>query len=66
MQTKNLICFGCKHWREIGRGCNAFPDGIPELVLMTNKHDKPLPLQNNELVYEKIKTKANDSSTGTR
>lgn len=51
-QTIDLICFNCKHWVAV-EGCKAFPDGIPDEILQTNKHDKPLPDQKNNLVFEK-------------
>jgi hypothetical protein len=52
--TINLICFNCQHWRGPGKGggCEAFPDGIPDKILQTNKHDKPLPEQDNKLIFE--------------
>ena len=34
--------------------CKAFPDGIPEKIAYgTNQHEKPLPDQENDIVYEK-------------
>jgi hypothetical protein len=55
--TINLICFKCKHFREIEGGCDAFPDDIPDEILTTNKHDKPLKEQKNKIVFEPIKKK---------
>lgn len=49
-QTINLICFNCKHYT-ITEGCAAFPDGIPDEILVENAHDKPLPNQGNDLVF---------------
>lgn len=49
----NFICFKCKHWNELGVGCKAFPEGIPNIIDITNKHNKPLPSQNNNIVFEK-------------
>lgn len=57
-QTIDLICFNCKHYTLVG--CVAFPDGIPDEILLENKHDKPLPEQDNELVYEPIKNTQNE------
>lgn len=51
-ETINLICFHCKHWQPIKLGCLAFPDGIPDKILRTNKHDKVFKEQKNRLVYE--------------
>lgn len=45
------ICNLCKHHIE-GLKCKAF-DVIPnEIILGENDHQKPLPNQNNDLVYE--------------
>lgn len=48
-----FICFKCKHWNSFDIGCQAFPDDIPEIIIITNKHNKPLPSQNNNIVFEK-------------
>lgn len=54
-ETINLICYGCIHhfnaWEGKGTGCEAFPEGIPDQILETNKHDKPLKEQDNDLVF---------------
>jgi len=52
METKNLICFHCKHYKKIAGGCDAFPDGIPDEILLSNKHDKPLQEQKNTIIFE--------------
>jgi hypothetical protein len=53
MEAIDLICFKCKHFREIEGGCSAFPDGIPnEITSGENDHDKPLPDQKNNIVFE--------------
>lgn len=52
--TIDLICFDCVHFDEINGGCKAFPDGIPDEILLTNKHSKPLPNQGNDIVFEEI------------
>lgn len=50
---KEPICENCKHRPDdLMIGCNAFKDGIPEIIIITNKHDKPLEDQDNDLVYE--------------
>jgi hypothetical protein len=48
------ICLSCKHY--IGKAkCEAFTDGIPESILSgQNDHSKPLPEQENEIVFEKL------------
>ena len=58
MQNKqdNFICIKCKHFRILSGGCDAFPDGIPEDVLFENKHNKKLPEQDNDIVFEKGKS----------
>jgi len=51
MEPRNFICFRCKHWRYFDDGCDAFPEGIPDEILQTNKHDQPLSDQENDLVF---------------
>jgi hypothetical protein len=51
--VKNLICFQCKHFRRFEGGCDAFPDGIPDQILIVNRHSKPIPNQGNDIVFEK-------------
>lgn len=51
--TINLICFKCKHFRPVKGGCKAFPDGIPDSILQSNSHSKPIKGQKNEVVFEK-------------
>ncbi|MGJ8594134.1 MAG: hypothetical protein ACSHXF_16410 [Aquaticitalea sp.] len=50
--TIDLICFKCKHWFEFAGGCRAFPDGIPDSILVSNKHNRPIVNQKNDFVYE--------------
>ena len=46
-------CMLCKHYRR-GTTCAAFPDGIPEDVWSAYvRHDKPLPGQGNDIVFER-------------
>lgn len=55
MEPKKIICFNCKHYRDFEIGCDAFPDGIPdEIVAGFNNHSKPLPFQQNDIVFEPI------------
>lgn len=58
MEPKDdFVCFNCKHLRIIDGGCDAFPDGIPEIITSAkNKHSKPLPDQKNDIVFEPIET----------
>lgn len=54
MQAVDLICFRCKHFREVEGGCTAFPKGIPsEITSGENEHSKPLEGQSNDIVFEK-------------
>lgn len=49
--TKDFICFRCKHWNPFAGGCEAFPDGIPDEILLRNKHGEPLPEQGNDFDF---------------
>lgn len=50
----NITCFLCVHyWGD--KSCFAFPDGIPdEIIVGDNIHTKPLPNQDNEIVFEAL------------
>lgn len=52
MEAINLICFECKHFRPIRGGCDAFPDDIPDEILINNEHSTPLADQGNNIVFE--------------
>jgi len=53
METIDLICFKCKHFRRWdGGGCDAFPGGIPDDILEFNEHSKPVKEQGNNIVFE--------------
>ena len=53
------ICMECKHfdYKNLeGLTCKAFPNGIPDDILMgENDHKKPLKKQDNDIVYEEKK-----------
>lgn len=50
------ICLNCKHYYGI-RTCDAFPEEIPDEIWMQgNEHSKPLPDQENDIVFEPIET----------
>lgn len=51
VKTDDFICFKCKHWSDFSLGCKAFPEGIPDEITLTNKHDEPLEGQKNDLVF---------------
>jgi len=55
--TINLICNNCKHFRPLEGGCDAFPDEIPDEILQSNEHFKPLKDQENKIVFEPIEKK---------
>ena len=46
-------CINCKN-HLIGKKCNAFKDIPNEIWEGENDHSKPLPNQNNDIVFEKI------------
>ena len=51
------ICEDCKHFfrKEPGYSCEAYPLGIhPDIIYGMTDHDKPLPLQGNDIVFEPI------------
>lgn len=51
------ICLICKHYTGKFK-CKAFPDGIPEKIITgKSEHEKPLPNQENEIVFEEKETK---------
>lgn len=55
MEAVNLVCFNCKHFRLFEQGCDAFPNGIPDVITIgDNKHQKPLPNQGNNIVFEEL------------
>jgi len=56
METMNPICESCIHFTPLAGGCKAFPEGIPEEILESNKHDKPIKGQKNDLVYMPVKS----------
>ena len=58
---ENHICNKCAHRREFGGGCNAFPDGIPDEILWSGKHSKPIKGQENNYVF----TQTNSASLST-
>jgi len=58
METINLICFKCIHWNDLD-GCEAFPDGIPDGILMNNEHSRPLPGQDNDFVFQEFDKNTN-------
>lgn len=51
-ETIDLICRNCKHFRPLAGGCDAFPEDIPDEILLTNEHSKPLKGQKNKIVFE--------------
>ena len=51
MTPDDLICFKCKNWNQFDSGCKAFKE-IPYEIIDSNKHDKPLSNQKNDIVFE--------------
>ena len=52
---KEPICTSCRHYDWETSTCAAFPDGIPDVIFEgDNKHSKPLPDQQNKIVFEPI------------
>ena len=49
---ENHICMRCAHSDPIEIGCKAFPDGIPDEILISGRHFKPVPGQINNLVFQ--------------
>lgn len=53
MSRDDLICMQCKNFKNhAGTGCLAFPDGIPNSILDSNIHDKPIKGQGNDLIFD--------------
>lgn len=52
------ICFSCKHYDKNTATCAAFVKEIPdEIYYGENNHSKPLPQQENDVVFEKADKK---------
>ena len=50
-------CRACSHWFQDVYiyempTCRAFPEGIPLIIIVGKEHTKPLPDQDNTIVYE--------------
>jgi hypothetical protein len=60
-QTINLICNSCKNWENF-KGCPAFPDGIPDEILIKNKHSKVIKEQIGKFIFEPINENTYNSS----
>ena len=50
--TANHICARCIHNSPFESGCTAFPEGIPDEILISGRHFKPVPGQINNLVFQ--------------
>ncbi len=51
------ICFDCIHYFIETGTCKTFPNGIPdEIYLGDNDHRKPLSAQQNDIVFEALKS----------
>ena len=49
-------CLDCKHydWLTTTFTCDAFPQGIPDDIIMGRPHLAPIKGQGNGIVYEKL------------
>jgi hypothetical protein len=48
-----VVCDLCKHILIRRYTCEAFPQGIPKVILnRKNNHSKPLPEQENDIVFD--------------
>lgn len=54
IEQKNPVCLSCKNYLG-GWKCKAFNEIPIEILRGENEHEKPLPQQDNDIVYEKIK-----------
>lgn len=53
MQIPIPICNNCVHFNLEKWNCDAFKNGIPkEILLGENNHSRPLPDQENDIVFE--------------
>ena len=52
---ENHICARCIHSSPLKLGCAAFPEGIPDEILISGRHFKPVPGQINNLVFQEEK-----------
>lgn len=58
--TKPLLCIKCKYLikgidNKTNHSCSAFPNGIPiEILNGSVDHTKPLPGQDNNIIYEPV------------
>jgi len=51
-----LICIDCKYFESKDLKCLAFKNGIPNIIMSgESDHSNPLPEQENDIVYTKIK-----------
>ena len=49
----DLICINCKHYNIDKNNCQAFKNGIPEIIWVgSDDHSSPLPDQENDIVFE--------------
>lgn len=52
-QVYSSVCSKCIHFKLESFTCKAFPDEIPDKLLEGKiKHDKPLPEQNNNVIFK--------------
>lgn len=51
-RQETWVCDKCVHFRILSGGCDAFPNGIPNSVLVANEHSNPIRGQDNDIVFE--------------
>lgn len=51
--NEDFICNNCIHLRPFSGGCDAFPEDIPFEMGIFFDHNKPIPGQKNNIVFEK-------------
>lgn len=55
MTITEPICFKCKHYDETTATCKAFINEIPDVIYYgDNDHSRPLPEQENNIIFEPI------------
>ena len=52
-ESNKTNCFHCKNFNEFQGNCKAFQNGIPYGVGTLEPHNKPIPEQKNNIVFER-------------
>jgi len=51
MEPIGFICDRCRHYWPVAGGCAAFPNGIPNGIIRSNRHTQPRPDQVGKFVF---------------